>query len=279
MGVFDLRAYLARIGWEGPVVPDLFTLRALVARQVDAIPFEGIEALLGRTPSLDPGALQAKLVRLRRGGWCFEQNTLLWLALREIGFTARPLLARVRWGVPPEQPMPRTHMALRVELPEGAVMADAGFGALTLTGPLALRPEEVQETPHGPCRLMPDGEGLMLQARLGEDWADLYLLGLEPQHAVDIEAANWLVANRPGGIFTANLVAARAPAGRRLALLNRKLTIRASESAETILLPDGAESLRETLAGQFGIALNPQEAKAVAAALAEARFGHVAMPG
>src|SRR4051812_10884622 len=125
-GDFDLDGYLARIGWTGPLAPDLAPLRRLVAQHTAAIPFEAVDALLGRTPAVDAAGLQAKLVGARRGGWCFEQNSLLALALGALGFRARPLLARVVFGLPPGAVLSRTHMALAVDLPEGAYLADAG---------------------------------------------------------------------------------------------------------------------------------------------------------
>ncbi|MDO9708506.1 arylamine N-acetyltransferase family protein [Paracraurococcus lichenis] len=275
---FDLHAYLARIGWEGPPAPDLATLRGLIARHAAAIPFEGIEALLGRTPALDPAGLQAKLVGARRGGWCFEQNSLFALALRAIGFRSAPLLARVRYGVPAEVAMPRTHLVLRVDLPEGPHLADVGFGGVTVTAPLALRTGPAQPTPHGPVRLTERPDGLMLKARLGAEWTALYLVGSEPQQAVDIDAANWLVANRPGGIFTANLIVTRAPPGEQVVLLNRRLTRRDPTGGESVTLLEGP-ALGETLRGQFGIALPPGELAALEAALAEDRPGRIPAPG
>lgn len=277
-GEFDLDGYLARIGWDGALAPDLATLRCLVAHHTAAIPFEGIDALLGRTPALDAGGLRAKLVGGRRGGWCFEQNSLLAMALAAIGFAPRPLLARVRYGVPPGQPMPRTHMVLRLDLPEGPHLADVGFGGVTMTGPIALQPGPAQPTPHGQFRLVEAPGGLLLQAALGGDWADLYLLGLEPHLPVDVDQANWVVANRPGGFFTANLVASRSPPGQRLTLLNRRLAVRETNGAETVTQLEGA-ALGEALRGRFGIALTAAELAAVDAALAAARPGHIAAPG
>ena len=76
MADLDLDAYLARIAYEGPRRPSARTLTALHAAHVTAVPFENLDILLGRTISLDLDALQAKLVAARRGGYCFEQNTL-----------------------------------------------------------------------------------------------------------------------------------------------------------------------------------------------------------
>jgi N-hydroxyarylamine O-acetyltransferase len=277
-GDFDLDGYLARIGWAGALAADLAVLRRLVARHAAAIPFEGIEALLGSTPALDPGGLQAKLVGARRGGWCFEQNSLLALALAAIGFRARPLLARVLYGLPPGVTLSRNHLVLRVDLPEGPHMVDAGFGAVTLTGPLALRDRAPQATPHGAFRLLDTSAGLVLEALLGEAWVALYVVGADPQLPADIDAANWLVANRPGGLFTANLVAARSPPGQRITLLNHRLTLRDAAGAETVTWLDG-QGLAEVLRRRFGIDLPPSDLAASEAALAARRPGHIALPG
>lgn len=276
-GNLDLDGYLARIGWAGPLAPDLPTLRGLLARHTAAIPFEATEALLGRTPVLDAAGLQAKLVGARRGGWCFEQNSLLALALGAIGFQTRTLLARVVYGLPPGAMLSRTHMVLAVDLPEGPHLADAGFGGVTLTGPVALGSRAPQGTPHGPFRLVEVADGLLLQALLGEDWVGLYVVAMGPQLPADIEAANWLVANRPGGLFTANLVATRAPPGRRVSLLNRRLTLREADGTETVTLLPGP-ALGAALRRAFGLVPDAAELAAIEAALAAARPGHVPTP-
>lgn len=55
---FRLDAYLARIGFEGRPAPDLATLAATHEAHVDAIPFEGLDPLLGRPVKLDLASVQ-----------------------------------------------------------------------------------------------------------------------------------------------------------------------------------------------------------------------------
>ena len=274
-GDFDLDGYLARIGWAGPLAPDLATLRRLVAHHTAAIPFEGIDALLGRTPAVDAAGLQAKLVGARRGGWCFEQNSLLALALGALGFRARPLLARVVFGLPPGVVLSRTHMVLRVELPEGPHLVDAGFGGVTLTGADRAGSRRGAADPAWP---LPPGRpaGRAVAAGLvGGDWVGLYVVAADPQLPADIEAANWLVANRPGGLFTANLVASRAPPGRRLT---------PAEPPPDAAGSDGRRRSPCCLARRwgrrcrraFGLALGEADLAAIEAALAAPRPGHIA---
>ena len=81
-----LDAYFARLGYAGSRAPTLETLHAISARHVAAIPFENLDVLLGRPIRLDPASLQQKLLREKRGGYCFEQNNLLLLVLRALGY-------------------------------------------------------------------------------------------------------------------------------------------------------------------------------------------------
>lgn len=215
---FDLDAYLRRIGHDGPVAPDLATLQALMLRQTAAIPFENLDPFLGRAPRLGPGSLQAKLVRGGRGGYCFELNLLLRLALQAIGFRVACLGARVLWGQPEDHMSPRSHMLLRVDLDDGPRLADAGFGGQTPTAALRLDPDLEQATPHEPFRLVRAGGDLKLQARIGEEWRSLYRFDQQEQLPVDYEAPNWYLATCPDSHFVTGLSVARTGPGRRYAL-------------------------------------------------------------
>jgi len=67
----ELAAYLERIGYAGPARPDLATLRAVHRAHLQAIPYENLDVQLGRPVSIDPAAAYDKIVRRRRGGWCY----------------------------------------------------------------------------------------------------------------------------------------------------------------------------------------------------------------
>lgn len=268
----DLPAYLARIGHANPVAPDLATLRALVAAHAARIPFENLDPLMGRTPSLAPEAIQRKLVAEGRGGWCFEHNALLRHVLEAIGFRVTGLAARVLWNQPAGAVTPRSHMVLRVDLPEGAYVVDVGFGGLTLTGVLRLDDEGAQATPHEPFRLVPEGGAFRLEAEVREAWMPLYRFDLTPQLAPDYEITNYYLANAPASHFTKGLLCARAVPGARYALRNGQLAIhREGSPSETLALPDAA-AIREALETHFelrlpeGPELDVALAKAVAAA-------------
>ena len=144
--MIDLDAYFRRIGFAGPAGPDRATLEALHRLHPQAIAFENLDPLLGVPVRLDPAALESKLVRSGRGGYCYEQNLLFMHVLRALGFSVRGLGARVLWGAAADAVTARAHMLLCVDLDGSRHIADVGFGGTTLTAPLRLDAEGAQRT-------------------------------------------------------------------------------------------------------------------------------------
>ena len=73
----QLDAWLARLGIAAPPSPTLQALDAVLAAHLATIPFENVDPLLRRPVRIDLDAVFDKLVTRRRGGYCFELNTLL----------------------------------------------------------------------------------------------------------------------------------------------------------------------------------------------------------
>jgi N-hydroxyarylamine O-acetyltransferase len=175
-----------------------------------------VDAYLGRRVSLDPVAVADKLVRRRRGGWCFEQNLLLGDALRALGFRVTDLAARVLLGRAVDDITPRSHRVLMVEVDGRQWLADVGFGAqLTPTDALDFALESPQPTPHGAYRLLRVGEERRLEAEIPGQWLPLFRFDLHPQQPVDFEASNFQLVHDPASHFTQRLgVSLVTPQGR-----------------------------------------------------------------
>jgi len=254
METINLDSYFARIGFSGARQPTLETLRALHALHPAAITFENLDPLLRRPVSLELAALTEKLVDRKRGGYCYEHNTLFAAALRALGFSVTTLGARVQWNVPPGTVAARTHMVLRIDLPEGPYIADVGFGRLSLTAPLRLVADLEQPTPHGLHRLMAIGEEFQLQVKLRE-WAPIYQLSLEPKAPIDWEVANWYTSTNPKSVFTNSLMVARPVGDRRLGLLNNDLRIHHRDGRTERRMLVTPEELAAVLRDDFAIRL------------------------
>lgn len=130
-----LADYLTRIGFEGEPRPDRETLEQLQRRHHLAIAYENLDVQLGRPLTPEPAAAFDKIVRRRRGGWCYEMNGVMGWALTEIGFSVTRLAGAVMRSVAGDDNI-GNHLVLRVDLPEGPMLADVGLG----DGPFAAYP-------------------------------------------------------------------------------------------------------------------------------------------
>ncbi|WP_267220682.1 arylamine N-acetyltransferase family protein [Dyella silvae] len=251
----DLDAYLQRIGYGGPVAADLRTLKALTTAHVAAIPFENIDPLLGIPVSLELDAIERKLVKSGRGGYCFEQNGLLMAVLKAIGFDVSGLIARVLWNKPEDAIVAQTHMVLRVELDGESWLADVGFGSMALGGALRLQPDVAQATSLEPFRLITNGTAWRMQANVRDEWKTLYRFDLQPREAIDYVVANHFTSTYPESHFLHGLIVARALADRRLGLRDREY-VEHRFGAESVrrTLRDAGE-IMQVLREQFGIRL------------------------
>lgn len=257
--MLDLAAYFARLGIDRPRAPSREALDAIALAHVSTIPFENLDVLLGRGISLELADIERKLVTDRRGGYCFEHNTLLLHVLDALGFQVAPLSARVRLQRPRDFIPPRTHVFVRVDLGGDARLIDVGVGGLSPTASLALGTEAEQPTPHEPRRIIPvdlgRGTAWMHQAFFGGEWHDVCEFTGEEMPPIDREVGNWFTSAHPASHFRSRLVVARAqPNGVRFSILNREATVRDRAGATTEVLTD-PDRLLALLAERFGLVL------------------------
>jgi N-hydroxyarylamine O-acetyltransferase len=251
---FGLDAYLERIDYRGPRAATLDTLEAVHALHPAAIPFENLNPLLGWPVALDAGSLEKKMIADRRGGWCFEHNTLFRHALEALGFRVTALAARVLWNAPPEPVGPRNHMLLLVDLRGLTYIADVGFGGNVLTAPLRVERDTLQPTPHETHRLTAIEGGFVLEACIRDEWQRLYRFTLEPQFPSDYEVSSWHLCHHPSSFFRRMLVCARSVPECRYALRDTTLHVHRKQASERKTLAN-AEALRACLENEIGIRL------------------------
>jgi N-hydroxyarylamine O-acetyltransferase len=250
----DLKAYLERIGLAGSIAPTLATLQQIQALHVAAIPFENIDPLLGIDVRLDQATLDQKLLRDRRGGWCFEQNCLLLRVLRDLDFTVRPLAAHVLMGRSADVLAPLGHMLLLVDIDGMPYIADVGFGGLTQTTPIKLRADVEQETTNETFRVIAVDSEFRLEAKIGEAWLALHQFALTERSEDELIELNEQL-QQPGATLTEMLAVARAEPGRRLTLRNTEFSVYVKGAEPERRSLTSLAELKETLTGQFRITL------------------------
>ena len=249
----DLNAYFERIQWGGATSRTYHTLAGLLDAHTRHIPFENLDVLLGRRIRLDIDGLQSKLVRARRGGYCFEQASLLAAVLDELGFAPVRHTARVVLFAP-RHASARTHMFLKVSLAEGTFVADPGFGALAprMPVPLVERTTAIREDEtHAMVR---DGGSWVLRARSGDDVVDAWVTTLDLDNLVDFEMSNHFASTWPESSFVNRIMLRAFTTDGSVSEMNRDVTIRRGNDTQLAQLADRA-GLRVLLARDFGFDL------------------------
>lgn len=215
---FDLAAYLARIGHDGPLAPDLATLRAIHVAHAAAIPYENLDVQMGLPIWTELDRVVAKLVGRKRGGYCFEQNILFCAALKSIGFDVSRRMARVTMG---GDPGGRSHLMLLVTLDGQTYIADVGFGGSCLLEPLPLSTGEYASGGDR-WRVRPSEWSPGWDVEVWRDGAWLGLYWFTDDRVVDMDVifANHFTSTHPASRFVLGRIAARVTPTERHTLLN-----------------------------------------------------------
>jgi N-hydroxyarylamine O-acetyltransferase len=248
--MFDLDAYLARIGLRGKP-----SIGKVHRAHITSIPFENLDPFRGVAVSVALEDLERKLVVERRGGYCFEHNLLLKAALEALGADVELLLARVRVGGTPGAPRPRSHLVLRVGM-DGAIWhADVGFGRGSLLEPIPFGPGVAHEQSGWRFRVVQDDSELVLQIEQKGEWADLYGFVPEPVPLVDIEVSNWFTSTHPRSPFVTNMVVSVQGDDGACASLSGRNSLELTEQTPTATTatPVVQSAVPELLAMRFGL--------------------------
>ncbi|MFF5081548.1 arylamine N-acetyltransferase [Actinoplanes sp. NPDC000266] len=240
----DVDAYLNRIGVERSA-----TLHQMHRAHQETVPFENLGIHLGEPISLAPDDLFDKIVRRRRGGFCYELNGAFAIVLEALGYSVVRAAARV-YRTPEQLGPPFDHLALLVHTPDGdgPWLADVGFGRHS-TYPLRLGAHDdpsgqflVTETPDGDLDVFRDGAGQ-------------YRLETRPRSLEDFEPTCWWQATSPESHFTHAPVCSRLDGDGRVSLSGRTL-IRTKGGTRSETPLDSDDEVLAAYRDHFGIAID-----------------------
>ena len=104
----NVERYLGRIGLalSDFTRPDLDFLKKLQMAHILSVPYENVDVIFGKSISLDENDLFEKIVINRRGGLCFELNTIYNRLLVELGYKTESYFPRF-WRGETGVPIPR----------------------------------------------------------------------------------------------------------------------------------------------------------------------------
>lgn len=249
----NVSAYLARIGYAGPVTPTVEVLRALHRAHMLSVPFENLDISRGRKIVVDQDVCVRKIVLERRGGFCYEMNGAFAALLQAVGFQVTLLSARVArqdGSFGPEF----DHLTLRVDLDQ-PWLADVGFGD-SFIEPLTLLPGIAQQDAGSIYRIIETSSVFQLQKwDTGNAWKDMYKFTLEPRQIQDFSEMCRYHQTSPDSSFTRKRLCTRATPEGRITLSDMKLVVtRNGQKEERALASD--QEWRVALRQHFDVALD-----------------------
>ncbi len=252
--------YLNRIRCPAPapLEPSLQTLQALHEAHLLAVPFENLSIHYHQPIVLQEEALFDKIVRRRRGGFCYELNGLFAWLLRRLNFQVTLLsagVARADGSFGPEF----DHLTLLVHQIDGADwLADVGFGD-SFRLPLRFEADLRQEGGDGRTyRLYRENdtkrEYWILQQFNDERWQPQYRFSLQPHTLTDFTEMCHYQQTSPESHFTQKRVCSLATPEGRITLSDLRLITTIGGTREERMLQSEEEYLA-VLTELFGIVL------------------------
>ncbi len=245
----NVDAYLERIGYSGSREPTVETLKNLHRSHLLAVPFENLDIALGRRIVPSAESFFDKIVRQRRGGFCYELNGLFGWLLKELRFPVTVLSARVCEG---EEPGPEfDHLILLVKF-EKELVADVGFGDSFLE-PLPMKDIAVHQASE--YRVTGSNPDLVLERRReNAGWQREYMFSLTPRRLVDFSGMCDYHQTSPASNFTRRTICSLATPTGRVTLSGRRAIVTTAAGREERDVAD-AEEYRGLLRTWFGIDL------------------------
>jgi N-hydroxyarylamine O-acetyltransferase len=231
-------SYLARIGYVGSTKPSDTSLAQLHQSHMYKVPFENLDIQYGKALSLTLPDLVEKVVKNKRGGFCYEVNYLFANLLQAIGFQVSILSAKVykEDGMPGQD---YDHMTLLVVANE-SWLADVGFGGSSFISPLKFVENTLQCDVAGYYRItaISEADYLLYFSLDGTSFKALYEFSIIPRTIEEFHPQCLMKQQHPESHFVKNKICTLATIDGRKSIHNELFTIRNGETKEELLIED-----------------------------------------
>lgn len=246
--------YLERLEMPWPEVLDRAYLDSLIEAHLMHIPFENFTSCVYREPVLiDLDSTYEKIVVNKRGGYCFEMNSLFLGLLRGLGYNAYPIGVRLlRPGMTVAGAV--SHRGSVVVLDGVKHYCDVGLGSVACSRAVTMVDGAETETFLGTFKYEDLCEGWMMQLYKGhneDEWRQVMISGTVPAIPIDFQGPNQNMQHPPAPFSIMLMTQILTPTG-TCSINNDILTIRGPEGKTQTKL-ETAEDLQKAMSEIFHV--------------------------
>jgi len=235
------------------------SLNKLVGKHLVRFPFNNIAVLLNDSIlSMSTDDLFQKIVISGEGGYCFEQNKLIFDVLKNLDFEVSAYLARVTYRNQDEdkRDVPRTHRITILTLNEDRYLVDVGFGAYTPCSIIKLDGEEHIAANGNKYRVVTEDEfNYSLELIKDELILTLYEFDLGKYTESDYAVANFYTNKFPESKFVNNLLITSIMPEKSFALNNSIFSTISFNDRENIKIQSAGE-LQKIIKEKFNLSIS-----------------------
>ncbi|WP_234733665.1 arylamine N-acetyltransferase family protein [Tellurirhabdus bombi] len=247
--------YLRRLGYSGYLDNPLDVLKQLHKNHLLTVPLENLDIHYGKEITLDIPTLFHKIIIKRRGGFCYELNSLFYELLKSIGYQVEMISGRV-YEVEKGFKDEFDHLAVVAHIDDESWLVDVGFGRRFGHHPLRINLNEIQEDETGRYRIIQhDNRYLAVQQQheMG-DWVTSYIFTLVPRKLSEFTAMCDFHQTSHASFFTRNKLCTIATPTGRITLTDSMLKITEHARVHEFPILD-SEDFEQKLTDYFGIRL------------------------
>lgn len=219
----NLQTYLTRIGINEIKEPSPEFLSKLQNRHLLSIPFEDLDIPDRARIETDLSKIYSKIIKKKRGGFCYELNGLFHWLLTELGFNVDMLSARVFNPVKNELGPEFDHLVLLVHLDKDYIV-DVGFGD-SFRKPIEL-PDGSSEDISGFYKVFQnDNINFELKKKSDDGWQLQYSFNITPRIFSDFNQMCAFQQDNPSSHFRTRMLCTIATETGRITLSNNSIII------------------------------------------------------
>lgn len=240
---------LKRIGYFGSLDVNTEVLAALQKAFLFSVPFENLDIHAKIPITLEPDRFYDKIVLNRRGGFCYECNTLFYQLLLQLGFDVHIIAARMT--LRDINSPGYSHMALLVNL-DRPYLADVGNGQ-SVHVPMPL-PDGVSVAEQISYRVGAfNNEEYALYFRQPQtDWAPRFVFSTTARKLEEFSDMCKYHQSSPESIFTRQRLCTLPTQDGRITLAGKVITIN-DNGVETTIKLESSTQMEEMLRKYFNI--------------------------